>query len=361
MLARQAIDAVRARLDPSSDVQALIEMTAGIVDASQLLDACALAPVTVHFHPDHPLRDGRSLVEGLLDTGTYENQFASGISGGALAADAPRVQWEDALFGSTYTRCAPRDRPCYGGWNLLGMAWGACPRYGISHLRVPLAAVADRVTMCFGDSGFAPTHHGTADAFAGIVLGIVQYAHEHGHALGRPGNTRLLATRLLERHKAPGACRGGPFDYVEVQLHGPLPLDRMEAIVIDDAYSGTRYERACERLAQAHGLALERVPGPRLDPGALPDAIPGVERAVRRWHVAVVDGSTRRLARWLARRHGAGHIDAAMVGALRIDVVDRSPDVRWMGPQEVALRHVKDLMTALVVFGGPRSSDMPSR
>lgn len=342
-----AVEAVHARLDPEADLLRLRALLAPTgVEVDRLLDR--QAPITVHFHPDQPLPGGRRLVDGLLTDGDYHNQFTSGISGGALA-HADRFGWEDALFADAYAQQPACERPRYGGWNVLGAANGACPRYGITHLRVPLHAVARRTTLSFGDSAFSPTHVGSPHDRAGILCGVFEHASTHGHALGHTGGLEEILAWMLDGG-APGRCLGGPFDYVEAHVHGGLQISAAEAIVVDDAYADTVVGAQLQRLADEHALSLEWVSGPRLRPEALPARFPGVEPVVRRWQVAAVDGSTAHLTGWLAARMHATWIDAAMVGQLRRLVEEQHPDVRWLGGRMQARDAVKDLMTALVVL-----------
>ena len=60
--------------------------------------------VTVNFHPDRLLADGRSVAEALCEEGGYRNQFETGISNGGLTAfpGGERDRWEEAAFGGAY-------------------------------------------------------------------------------------------------------------------------------------------------------------------------------------------------------------------------------------------------------------------
>ena len=48
------------------------------------------ASITVSFHPDRLLADGRSVAERLVADGRYRSQFETGISNGGLTAYAGR-------------------------------------------------------------------------------------------------------------------------------------------------------------------------------------------------------------------------------------------------------------------------------
>lgn len=62
------------------------------------------ARVAIHFHPERLSRFGKTVAEGLLETGIFKSQFETGISGGAPSAclAGRRDHWENRLFGGAY-------------------------------------------------------------------------------------------------------------------------------------------------------------------------------------------------------------------------------------------------------------------
>lgn len=70
--------------------------------------------LTLNFHPDRLLADGRSVAEALYADGVYRSQFETSISSGGLTAyrGGDRDVWERALFA------------------------GACPGFGSCHVRL---------------------------------------------------------------------------------------------------------------------------------------------------------------------------------------------------------------------------------
>ena len=99
--------------------------------------------MTLNFHPDRRLADGRSVAEALRDDGVYRNQFETGISNGLLGGD--RVHWEHQLFAGAYDGALPAERPKYGGLNVDRRVAGACPGFGSCHFRLR-EEVNDRAT-----------------------------------------------------------------------------------------------------------------------------------------------------------------------------------------------------------------------
>lgn len=110
-------------------------------------------PIDVHFHPDRIAIDGSSVIEGLLSTMTYENQYVSGISNGLLGTtvSGSRKRWESQLFGYAYDGQPASLRPKYGAINLFNSLDGACPRFGSCYLRL-CSQVHRRCTLSYGDS-----------------------------------------------------------------------------------------------------------------------------------------------------------------------------------------------------------------
>ncbi len=138
--------------------------------------------LTLNFHPDRLLGDGRSVAEALHDDGVYRGQFETRISNGGLTAypGGDRDVWEEALFGGCYQEAGvdPGERPKYGGLNVMNYLNGACPRFGSCHLRLN-AAVRERATLPYGDSADGRAELGTIDAFEQSLrrcLGILPQA-----------------------------------------------------------------------------------------------------------------------------------------------------------------------------------------
>ncbi|GIG56598.1 hypothetical protein Lfu02_09700 [Longispora fulva] len=108
--------AQRAALD---DVRSLVRRDRVLPDSAALLAAVAAhGRITLNFHPDRLLADGRTVAEGLAADGRYRSQFETGVSNGGLTAypGGERDGWEKRLFGGAYQ--APgvlaAERPTYG-------------------------------------------------------------------------------------------------------------------------------------------------------------------------------------------------------------------------------------------------------
>ena len=74
------------------------------IGVDELAAALRRAPLTINFHPDRVIADGRSVAEALRDEGVYRSQFETRISAGGLTAfpGGDRDRWEHELFGVAY-------------------------------------------------------------------------------------------------------------------------------------------------------------------------------------------------------------------------------------------------------------------
>lgn len=306
--------------------------------------------LTLNFHPDRLLADGRTVAAALAAEGVYRSQFETGISNGGLTAfpGGDRDRWEETLFDGAYQApgVLPAERPKYGGLDLLGHPDGACPRFGSCHLRLRPAALA-RTTLCFGDSHLGPTDVGTVDVLEPVLAALLRATATHGVSLGVAGMDpgRLVRTLLRRRERlawTPGAAGRALDDYVEAQIHGDLDLARdVEALVVDPSFRGTGCGRVLADLARRNGFALHWhtgfvLPVDRIDPEFRGPAIPP-------------------LAARVAAEFGepGAPVDAALVGRAAASVASE-PD-RWAdrGPTALTLQHLKQLWHVLVRFGEP--------
>ncbi len=364
---RAALAAVRARAERERPRHlariARVLGTAGVAaDVEALLGVGAQASLTVNFHPDRLLADGRSVARALAEEGVYRSQFETGISNGGLTAHpgGDRDVWERALFAGAYQAAgvATGERPKYGGLNLMNHRNGACPRFGSCHLRLRSAA-GERATLVFGDSAEGPTEIGLVDAFAPVLAPLLERIADGAGALGRPGvDVRAFVTGLLNDD---AAARRGVFaarmtdrlnEYIEAQVHGVLDLTRdVEAVVIDPSFAGTPAGERLVAAAARHGFAAEWHDGLTLALSDVPRDTPKVTRELMRWQVLCGGGRAYRLAERVTG--GAASLDAATIGQAAVNVVREPASWRGWGPPAEVLVHLKDLWLMLVALGRP--------
>jgi hypothetical protein len=374
LLARdRALAHVRARAQASSANARLrvAEVLAreGSSDAGDASDVDALwmtgarARVTLNFHPDRLLADGRTVVQALLDDGRYKNQFETGLSNGSRTAfgGGARDGWEEKLFGGAYHEppSEAHERPKYGALDVLRHADGGSPRFGSCYV-VLGRHVNERCTFTWGDSHLGPQHVGTSDAFEALAAAMVAAAASTGEVLAVRASVNEL---VRPRGRDPSASRSGFArgavaraldDYIEAQVHGPIDLARdVEALVIDPAHERSKVGEGLRALGERYGFAVERHPGFVLAPHEVPSDFRGprmpalAERIVRGERGSCSDA------------HATGVIDAATIGRAAASL-HRDPLAwqDWATPDET-LQHLKQLWHVLVRFGQPAPPQSP--
>jgi hypothetical protein len=343
-------------------------------DATALLDAVRCGgSVTMNFHPDRQLADGRSVAQALHDEGVYRSQFETRISNGGLTAypGGDRDVWEHALFAGAYQRPDVRvcERPKYGGLNLMNHLNGACPRFGSCHLRLRRAAT-ERATLVFGDSAAKPTDIGLIGAFEPVLEPLLEAVASGAGALGRGVDVRAFVEGLLRGDHTRGTDVFAPAmthtlnDYIEAQVHGELRLAvDVDAVVIDPAFRDTGVGELLFQAARRHGFQAEWHAGlvlslsdvPQDAPSATPvDVLPHQPAGLMRWQAFCANGRALRLAQRVVEEHGAEpRLDAANIGRAAVSVV-REPERWWdCGEPHKVLVHLKDLWLMLVAHGQP--------
>lgn len=293
---------------------AALEAVRRRADACEAHEKAAVAPqarITLNFHPDRRLSDGRVVAEAMAEDGIYRSQFETGLSNGSRTAfpGGERDGWEHKLFDGAYRDSLPRDRPKYGALNLMAYTDGAAPRFGSCHVRLRPAAL-DRATFTFGDSHLGPDHVGTLDAFHCVHSALRGTAW----SVTSPG-------RALD-------------DYVEAQVHGPITFAaHAEAVVLDPSFLGTPI---AEHLA-AVGVPMEWHGGFELRAAEYDSEFRGPHMPPLAAAVAAEYGDV---------------IDAAVVGRFASE-----PD-RWsrFGEPDELLQYAKHLWHTLVWYGHPRGT-----
>jgi hypothetical protein len=331
--------------------ESLARIAAAGADPREVADMIAAirdhGRITLNFHPDRLLADGRSVAEGLAGDGVYRAQWETGISNGGLTAFAggDRDGWERELFGKAYHAEGVEafDRPKYGGLNLAGHADGASPRFGSCHVRLR-PEVNLRATFTVGDTAFAPTDLGTIDAFECVLAGLLEYAAQTGATLGLHGADPIAFLRSFGAtpvRVTPDSPVGRALDdYIEAQVHGPIRLAvDAEAIVVDPSFVGSRTVELLRLAADRFEIALEWHGGFRVAPDEIPidfrgSAIPPLALAIRDTF-----------------GEANGLLDAAMLGRAAVAVIaDSEAWDRWGSRAEI-LQGIKYVWHALVRFG----------
>jgi hypothetical protein len=238
--------------------------------------------VALHFHPERLDRARRSVAQGLLDDGTYKNQFDTGLSSGSPSAfRGGEDSWEQHLFGGAYhgADVTAADRPKYGSLDLLCHPDGPSPRFGSCYLLLK-PEVSERTTFTFGGS----QEHDAADRTGTLELldpvsGPVLATLEHNPRMLAPDELSIAGflarlKSLDETARVPSVNRplGRVLDYfVEAQVHGVVALrDDVESLVGDAAFRGHPVGDVLRAVAQRYQFPLHWHQGFRLPMNRVP-------------------------------------------------------------------------------------------
>ncbi|KAL7930756.1 hypothetical protein V8C35DRAFT_324203 [Trichoderma chlorosporum] len=235
------------------------------------------ARVALHFHPDRPSRSGRTVVESLLEDGTYRNQFETGISNGLVATQlgGARDEWERSLFSGAYhdsdsldtvtTAFDPTLRPKYGALDLMRNSDGPAPRFCSCYFLLR-PEISSQSTFTYGGSQAAPTERGTADEFDAILAALLEECFTRDNALGiqnvRPKKMVEYIDVLSESPLVEDIYRRLPSrnldHFIEAHIHGDVLLSRdVEALVVDPSfYTRGSTGPLLQALGQTYGFPI---------------------------------------------------------------------------------------------------------
>ena len=278
---RERRDVARERI---AEILHMSNMTwAAYDEAMERLRSCAR--VALHFHPDRPDTNGRSVAAAILDAGAYHSQFETLLSNGHVApfAGGPRDEWERRMFGGAYQLdgTASAHRPKYGALDLMLHPDGPAPRFGSSYLLLR-PSVLPRCTFTFMSSHEA-TVRGSFDELDDVVGCLLFEAFTRDFAAGerniRPA--RLIAHLRTGLDEPIAARMSRPLSrnldhFVEAQVHGPVALaDDVEALVADPSFVGTPTGATLAELCERYGLALHFHAGSVLPASEVPSDVRG--------------------------------------------------------------------------------------
>lgn len=303
------------------------------------------ARVALHFHPDRPLADKRSVAQALLEQGAYKSQFETLISNGSVSAHpgGARDLWEMKLFGGAYQleSSSNSERPKYGALDLMLPSDGPSPRFGSCYfLLAPQTSY--RCTFTYGGSQDDPPEKGTYEQFDDIAAAVLTDAFFREYALGEKDlSPRKVIDQLLYRLDLPVTERikqkpsRNLNHYIEAQVHGNLSLqDDVEILVADPSFQGKDIGRTLEKLCSKYAIELHWHKGYAIRADEVPSDFRG----------PTMPSLARRIA--IDNR-----IDASGVG-IAVNDLQCNPDL-WSdrGNYEEVLQELKFMWHVLVRFG----------
>jgi hypothetical protein len=340
-------DAVRRQEKARGEIEEVRTMcNIGQSDIEKVLQLITTqARVVVHFHPDRLNARGQRVVEGLLASGLYQNQFETGLSNGKLSPypGGDRDRWENTLFRGAYATATSSERPKYGALDLMRHPDGASPRFGSCYL-VLHPPVSRRCTFTYMDSHRLPLEKGTLAVFEDVLAALLSECFERWYALGEkhirpPGLISCLLQNLPGQYPDPSLLTPvrNLNHYIEAQIHGLLLLERdVERLVADPSFQGEETGELLEALCEKYDIEICWHCGFRMKAADVPADFRGP--------------AMPSLAQRIARK---GYIDASVLGQAAADL-RRNPR-QWLdrGTLEQCLQELKLLWHVLVGFGNP--------
>lgn len=257
------------------------------VDLIRLVDDISTkARIGIHFHPYRLNSQFKSVLELLIESGLYKNQFETKISNGSLTAfkGGKRDQWENVLFNDLFSsnEIAISDRPKYGALDLLGHSDGPSPRFGSCYFLLK-PKLTEYATFTYMDSYINPKEKGTIRYFDEILSCLLLECFERDYALGE---RNIRPHQLIKKISAYLNADFSSLElqvptrnlnhYIEAQIHTPIVLKNdVDVLVADLAYKNTRYEEILNVLCDKYLIELKWNEGFELEVANVPDHFRG--------------------------------------------------------------------------------------
>lgn len=297
-------------------------------------------PIDVHFHPDRIAKNSNTVIDGLLSTMTYQNQYVSGISNGLLdtSAGSSRERWESRLFGCAYDTQPDSLRPKYGAVNLFNSFDGACPRFGSCYLRLN-SHVHQRCTLSYGDSNSEPEYIGTSNSLNLILTALHKDYFTDDKISGIGISLKSVSRKLqkLQNRKHERIISRILDDILEAHLHGELRIDRdVEFISADSSFAETEIGNNIIKLAANANIILIWRPELRLQICAVPPSFRG-----------------KNLLTFMKQSWQDGHVSAYRLGQLAKEVANNPDNWTEWGRQHDVSQLIKQTWHAIAAYGEP--------
>jgi hypothetical protein len=243
------------------------------------------ACVNLHFHPDRISYNNRTIIDSLIASGEYKNQYQTKISSGSLTAviGGERDFWENKLFNNIYGTNI-NERPKYGSLSLTCTSDGASPRFG-SCFFVTNPEIKYRSTFTYGDSYLLPDELGTANHLTLIYAKLYEDIFTRNTALGFSynslGNFINHITKSLKTGELIGKNTHNLDFYIEAQIHGKIDLKNdVTTLVADYSFKETEFENRFKELCEKFDISLIWNLGYELYVNEIPNNFRGIETQI---------------------------------------------------------------------------------
>jgi len=303
------------------------------------------ARVALHFHPDRPEQNMKTVAEALLESGLYRSQFETLISSGSVSAfpGGERDDWERKIFGGAYHAdiATNSQRPKYGALDMMLHPDGPAPRFGSCYFLLN-PAVSWRCTFTYLDSHYDPKEKGTYEEFDDIIAALFVESFVRDFALGE---SELTPTKLMDHllvnldkplsDPANRAAVRNLNHYIEAQVHGDVSLaEDVDTLVADPSFQKTQTGKVLEEICQQYAINLYWHCGFALPLTDVPDNFRGP--------------SMPSLANRIANED---YVDVSMIGPAVFDLKRNPSSWSERGSGTEVLQELKILWHVLVKYG----------
>ena len=258
------------------------------------------ARIAIHFHPYRIVKDSKTVIESIIETGQYHNQFETKVSNGSLTAfkGGKRDVWENLLFGQIYKENEiPNSlRPKYGSLALISHSDGPSPRFGSCYF-LTKPELSKYATFTYLDSYMNPKEKGTINFFEEILACLLSECFERDYAIGenqiRPNDLMRKIHQSLNQDYA--SISENPISknldhYIEAQIHTEISLmNDIDYLIVDAAYRHTEYENLFKKVCELNPIELIWNKGRELEIKDIPENFRGPEMPTIAKEIAVND------------------------------------------------------------------------
>jgi len=311
------------------------------VNPQTLVDKVLALPITINFHPDRISNNGKTILQNLIDSGQYRNQFQTGTSNGGtgIYKGGNRYTFEQNLFFDTYPE-GTLERPKYGALNIFRYIDGASSRFGSCFFTLK-PEIIDRCTFAYGDSSTNPTTLCTSDTFIGIIAAIFEDVKRNNRLLNQviAYNEAALAIMLNPCNTLKDI--GKNLDYcIETHIHGDVSLaNDIDSLYIDDSFQGTIFWTQAEELCRKYDIALCRIPKRQINVADMTEFFRGPQIPLLAQKIDQTFGNS------------SGIINAALIGEASRDSLMHYEMWKEFGTDAELFQYFKQLWHTVAYFG----------
>ncbi len=241
--------------------------------------------INIHFHPDRISFNNLTIIDSLIESGEYKNQYQTKTSSGSLTAKigGDRDAWENKLFKNFYGTNI-NERPKYGSLSLACTSDGASPRFG-SCFFVTSSEIKQRTTFTYGDSYLLPKEIGTAKNLTQVYSKLYEDIFTRNAALGLKYDSLdafiKKTTEALESNALTVRNTHNLDFYIEAQIHGNIDLKKdVTTLVADYSFRETEFESKFQELCKNYRISLIWNLGYELKTTKIPDNFRGIDTQI---------------------------------------------------------------------------------